>query len=1654
MSKGATPKTYAQRLTYNNLIVRDHQVHEVRTLPGVALLDMIYRLADCYLGTQAIELHHVLFMQPIITSEYFDQQILVTFTPKERYWEVKVTSTKVKNEEAVDTSEVINMNCLMYTTEGISINPWPDIAAFTDEATEQWDMEEMYELARRCEIQHFTFMKTLGNVYQRGNQEVMKLHLSELAKNDADYFYAHAALLDGASMAGMSFSKSGTQHWVNQDGSPYMPISIERFCIYQRLPSPIYTYTEEREVAGGLLINPDIITRDITVYSETGEVAVEFLNFSVKRIRDIQLIQKLMEPAVSVAEEKHKGQSDQQKKLVSKDKYVGVEESEISSLTTKIAIEKFLRQEIAKVLKVDADTIEVCEGFYELGLDSIELLRLVKILEERVDTIMYPTLLFEFSTIDSLTGYLLENHAQAFNENREDGDKSDTPTVQDERSLKTSIERYLQEEISRVVQVPASEIGLQQGFYELGLDSIDLLKLVKVLEEKVSQALYPTLLFEYSNIAALTEFLFEHSRTEFIDKKEKITDLGMKVDVNLQAGLPQTLLFERVWSRESIPAAQLQHPEYLHITLIYNGSENLLTRLERQSNKKWKILPLNSIETLPTDQFEDCFEQVFHLIQTHIKKSESSEFLIQIVADVDKDHKAVYALEGLMKTASLENHKVHGQIIMIRSMATRKTAEIRDILIQEARHLEAGTRRVLYPADSNERFVNKLYEKKLQEVASPFKEQGVYVITGGLGGLGFHVANHLARCKAKIALIGRSGLTEPQNNQISLLVQLGAEVRYYQADVGDLGAVEKIMSNIRDHWGFITGVVHAAGVVKDQFIIKKQMHEAQKVFRPKVSGIWNLDQATKHDVLECFVIFSSVSAITGNLGQADYASANGWMDAFAWERQSRVEQGKRFGQTITVNWPLWSEGGMRISEDMQDLLYKSGGSQALPTSDGLRILDTVLASGNTHTVVLYGDVQDIKEQMESIITIDPGITVGSTEMNADWEDGTGTGSVVKKKWSQDDDIAIVGLSGKYPMADNIEQLYFNLKEGRDCISDIPAERWRNNRLSYDVTEIYNYGGFLGRIDEFDPLFFNISAAQAEMMDPQARMFLQTAWEACEDAGFSLDKSHHQYPSTSDQSVGVFAGVFWNNYELFSAEMTQRGTPLAFGIAASSIANMVSYCLNFHGPSIAVDSMCSSSLTAIHLACESIRQGECDFAVAGGVNLVTHPHKYLFLKQAQFLSTDGRCRSFGEGGDGYVPGEGVGAILLTSLSKAEKEGYPIYGIIKGSAVNHVGKTSGATVPDPVAQSEVISNAIKKSGVDPRTIGYVEAHGTGTSLGDPIEIRGLEMAFRKCGLNKQQCAIGSIKSNIGHLEAASGIAGLTKILLQFKYKELFPSLHAKEINPYIDFKNSFFQIQQQYEPWVAPETEMNGKHSSLPRRAGISSFGASGSNAHLILEEYVPSETKETSFLSGMETSIIIPLSARKEENLKQIVYNLFQFLKIHSSSEQGASYEGLRDLAYTLQVGRESMPVRLSFVVSSVDELFHKMEQFIQGEETMPERAWTHDSDKLDFILETYIGSGNMEGIAQLWTGGLHVDWNRLYGEDKPHRLHLPSYPFTKERYWVPHETLDPAIEGPLFNFATTAVTPLHPVLRTRSLTVKRENILENCWNFTDQIGIY
>ncbi len=328
--------------------------------------------------------------------------------------------------------------------------------------------------------------------------------------------------------------------------------------------------------------------------------------------------------------------------------------------------------------------------------------------------------------------------------------------------------------------------------------------------------------------------------------------------------------------------------------------------------------------------------------------------------------------------------------------------------------------------------------------------------------------------------------------------------------------------------------------------------------------------------------------------------------------------------------------------------------------------------------------------------------------------------------------------------------------------------------------------------------------------------------------------------------------------------------------------------------MAVDSMCSSSLSAIHLACESLALGTCTAAIAGGVNLTLHPNKFLALTQGRFLSSSGRCESFGAGGDGYVPGEGVGAVLLKRLDRAVADGDHIYGVIRGSALNHGGKTNGYTVPNPQAQTAVIRRALEKARVEPRQISYVEAHGTGTKLGDPIEIAALSNAYRAETPDTGFCAIGSVKSNIGHCESAAGIAGLTKVLLQMQHRRLAPSLHSETLNPGIDFGASPFNVQRRLGEWQRPRAD----EEEAPRIAGLSSFGAGGSNAHFIIEEHDAPRPAKVAH-SG---PFIFPFSARDDDALERVVRRFIAALETMDATDLPAA-------AHVLQLGREAFEVR-------------------------------------------------------------------------------------------------------------------------------------------------
>ncbi len=605
----------------------------------------------------------------------------------------------------------------------------------------------------------------------------------------------------------------------------------------------------------------------------------------------------------------------------------------------------------------------------------------------------------------------------------------------------------------------------------------------------------------------------------------------------------------------------------------------------------------------------------------------------------------------------------------------------------------------------------------------------------------------------------------------------------------------------------------------------------------------------------------------------------------------------------------------------------------------------------------------------------------------------------------DGDIAIVGMAGRYPGSRNLREFWRNLSEGTNCISEIPPDRW-DQRKFFNAAEpnpcYSKWGGFIEDADKFDSLFFNISPKEAEQMDPQERVFLEVAWETLEDAGYTRERLARACQTTSD--VGVFVGVMYGAYQLYGASSDLPASGPGPSSPYWSIANRVSYFCNFHGPSMAVDTACSASLTAIHLACQSLRAGECKAALAGGVTLIVHPNQFVPLATMKMLSRDDKCRVFGEGADGFVDGEGAGAVLLRPLADAVREGDRIYGVIKSSSVNAGGKTSGYTVPNPNAQADLIAAALERAKINPETLGYIECHGTGTALGDPIEIAGLTNAFQRYTKARQFCGVGSVKSVIGHAQAAAGIAGLTKVLLQFEHGKLAPTLHAEKLNPYIDFENSPFYVVRALTDWARPAGSGNEPRQ---RRAGISSFGIGGANAHLIVEEFCPTTDAVKEIHSDSAPPQLLVWSARTEERLRAMLQVFSDWLKGLPSVAEPSVVE----IARTLAIGREAMECRFAIVATTRAEIAAKLERFLGGaldpdmlfsgnlapdhplvaalRNLLSERRWMQE-----LIQET-----DLRKLGALWTAGFNLDWEAVY-PDKPRRIvRLPSYPFLKRSFW-------------------------------------------------------
>lgn len=522
------------------------------------------------------------------------------------------------------------------------------------------------------------------------------------------------------------------------------------------------------------------------------------------------------------------------------------------------------------------------------------------------------------------------------------------------------------------------------------------------------------------------------------------------------------------------------------------------------------------------------------------------------------------------------------------------------------------------------------------------------------------------------------------------------------------------------------------------------------------------------------------------------------------------------------------------------------------------------------------------------------------------------------------DIAIIGMSGVFPEADDLAQFYTNLCRGVDSVRPMPERRRRSN--GFDAAKDYILCGYLDRIDEFDHQFFNISKREAEQMDPQQRFALELTCAAIENAGYGLRQLR-----ASKTSVSLSA--LQNSY---SDLLEPYGDgPALIGNLTASVAGKVSYYLNLHGPAMMIDTSCSSSLVAVHDACSKLLLGEADYAIAGGINLyVFFPEQSEFSDPLGIAAPDGKSKTFDARADGTGIGEGAGVVLLKPLRRALEDRDHIHAVIKASGVNQDGgRSNGVAAPSPVAQTELIVETWKKAGVHPDTLTYIEAHGTGTHLGDPIEIQALSDAFRQFTPRRQFCAISSVKTNIGHLGFAAGISGLIKSVLALKHRQQFPSLHFNEPNPHIDFATAPLYVNTELRGW---ET------GPAPRRAAVSSFGISGTNAHVLMEE-TPARRNgggDGAAAAG-EGTYLVTLSAKTIATLREYAGRVTRFLDENDAA--------LADVSFVLNAGRDDYAYRFGCVVGNRGQLSEILSRIAEGAGELPENSADRAASRVIFL---------------------------------------------------------------------------------------------------------
>ena len=971
--------------------------------------------------------------------------------------------------------------------------------------------------------------------------------------------------------------------------------------------------------------------------------------------------------------------------------------------------------------------------------------------------------------------------------------------------------------------------------------------------------------------------------------------------------------------------------------------------------------------------------------------------------------------------------------------------------------------------------------------APPIHADRSYLIAGGLGALGLEVARLLVDRGARhLVLVSRGGVAARGSRAADIVEQLerrGATVRLISADISQPTDVTELFDVVNQTMPALAGVVHAAGIFDDRMLIDHTWPLFRRVLAAKVSGAWNLHQATRALPLDFFALFGSATTLICSSGLGNYVAANSFLDALAAHRRAqglpavsiawgpwaavgmaeavgrareaqwandgltpidrlqaleafeRVLDGGPAVAVVAMDWNRYAERhpeaarstwlvnvatvaettiGAPATRDADTSLAQQ--LRALPAPERRARLVTHISAEIAHVLALPiarvdPDQGLFRLGMDSLTSMElrnrlqralecslaPTLTFKyptvreiaehlAGRLNAEREQVpaqpvASTALVVQPVADATEPIAIVGIGCRFPGGVSSPADFWELlRGGVDAIRDLPVDRW-------DIDDYYDpapgtpgktyvrQGGYLDQIDMFDPAFFGISPREAVSMDPQHRLFLEVCWEALEHAGI---------PPTSLAGTrsAVFAGIGQDDYaqrRLRSGAVTEIDHYDGTGNLYCFAPGRLSYFLGLRGPNMAVDTACSSSLVAVQLAVQSLRARDCDLALAGAVHLAIAPDVTLFLSQARVLSPDGRCKTFDRRADGFGRGEGCGTVVLKRLSDALADGNRVLALIRGAAVNHDGRSSGLTVPNETAQTEVIQQALRNGAIEPAQVSYVEAHGTGTSIGDPIEVNALVSALCADRPADSPLLIGSVKTNVGHLEAAAGMAGLIKVVLALQHEEIPPHLHFDQPSAHIPWHRIPVEVTAKRRRWP---------HAGRTRVAGVSSFGFSGTNAHVLIEE---APQLDGPLPSGRERHVL-PLSARSGAALRRLAERYRRHLIKNPDQNVG-------NLCGTASVGRSHFRHRLAIVASDAAGILHRLDAFLTAtriDGLFVGETTTQYSDAPDLPQADLTPAQ----VAELFVAGANVDWTQMYARGSFRITDVPTYPFERERYWL------------------------------------------------------